>query len=320
MSMASTIWKGYLTFGLVSIPIKLFRAARAEKVHMHHLQRGTGARVRQVFVPQVEEITAQLPAAAPATGPSLVAAKKQADQQSDSPKWSREVERADPEAVPPSELVHGFEFEKGKYVAFEPEELEKLAPQTTPDMEVIEFVRFGEVDPVYLETSYYVAADKGGEKAYSLLFETLKTGYAAIAEFVMHRRDQTMILRAGKDGIIGHTLFYDDEVKHEYAFHADSSLVSPREMVLAEKLVGAMATNFDPAKFKDKFRQRLQGAISAKIEAGALNTIEPAVKTTPVVDIMAALEASLKAARKPVRSAGNAQSVREPERKKSSRG
>jgi DNA end-binding protein Ku len=332
--MAATIWKGHLSFGLVSIPIKLFRAARAEKVHMHRLQRDTGSRVRQVFVPGATvpgategTVDQTMPRAVAQTGPALVAAKKQAPEQGGSPRnASAEVEGADrqntasSERLIPSEIVKGYEFEKGKYVAFEPEELEKIAPETTSNMQLLEFVRFSEVDPVYLESSYYVAADKGGEKPYALLFETLrKTGYAAIAEFVMHRRDQTMILRPGKDGIIGHTLFYEDEVKREYAFHADSSLVSSKETELAEKLVEALATNFDPAKFKDKFRERLQEAIAAKIEAGVSDKVEPsAAKVSPVVDIMEALQASLKAVKKPVASAKQAEANQTPQKKKSS--
>jgi DNA end-binding protein Ku len=169
--MAATIWKGYLSFGLVSIPVKLFRAARAEKIHMHRLERATGGRVRQVFVPaETEHAMNQVPPRpVTAAGPSLVAAKNQPEQpQRLKQTSSQEVKHGDPGAaasaqtIAPSEMVRGFEFEKGKYAAFEPEELEQIAPQTSPDMQVIEFVRFNEVDPVYLETSYYVSPDKGG--------------------------------------------------------------------------------------------------------------------------------------------------------------
>ena len=311
--MAATIWKGHLTFGLVSIPIKLFRAARAEKVHMHRIQRETGARLRQVFVPQTQEPFAfpAPPATAAAPGPSLVSPRKAPPA---IPSTTLPPQPNFPTTLPPSDIVKGYEFEKGKYVAFEPEELEKIAPETTSDMQLIEFVHFSEVDPIYLESSYYVSADKGGEKPYALLFETLKkTGYAAISEFVMHRRDQTMILRPGKNGIIGHTLFYEDEVKQEYAFHADTSLVSPKEMDLAEKLVQALATTFDPTKFKDKFRERLQEAIAAKMRSSPTSQVQTAAAQKPVVDIMEALQASLKAIKKPAASTSGP-----PQKKKSS--
>ena len=127
---------------------------------MHRIERSTGARVRQVFVPEHTE--APLEAPAKVSGPALVAAKRTA-----APAPEVEAERAEPKGtVPTGDLVRGYEFEKGKYVAFESEELESLAPKASTDMQVIEFVRFSEVDPVYLETSYYVSPDKGGEKPY----------------------------------------------------------------------------------------------------------------------------------------------------------
>jgi DNA end-binding protein Ku len=305
--MAATIWKGHLTFGLVSIPVKLFRAARAEKIHMHRLDRQTGSRVRQVFVPR--DMPAET-AAVTQSGPALVDFKK--------PLATPEPEpREENRTLPPSEIVHGFEFEKDKYVAFEREELEQIAPKTSPDMQIIEFVRFEEVDPIYLETSYYVAPDKGGEKPYALLFETLKkTGYAALAELVMHRRDQTMILRAGPHGIIAHTLFYEDEVRRENAFRADASLVVPKEMDLAVKLVDALAAKFEPEKLKDKFRERLQTAISSKIESGSISEAPATSKAAPVVDIMAALKESLSKMKKPAAS----ERMAPPQKKKRSGG
>ena len=304
--MASTIWKGLLTFGLVSIPVKLFRAARAEKIHMHNLERGTGARVRQLLVPDREPLPGK-PASIPA-GPVL-ASKIIPARTSPAPEPPPQSGAAAQtgSAAPPdrgiqrAELVRGFEYEKDKYVEFEREELEQIAPKASADMQIVEFVRFAEVDPVYLESSYYVGADTGGIKPYSLLFQALKkTGYAAIAEFVMHRRDQTMILRAGKHGIIGHTLFYEDEVQRANEFHADEASIAGREMDLAVKLVDALAAPFDPAKFKDKYRERLQTAISRKVESGTVHDAVQPAAPKPVVDIMEALQQSLARAKKPV--------------------
>lgn len=281
---------------------------------MHHLQRRTGARVRQVFVPAeeppalAEPPTPFRPVVAQ-TGPSLVAAKTlpARTDQLDPPA----EERPRDQGISRSDLVRGFEFEKGKYVEFEPEELENIAPKTSDDMQIVEFVRFDEVDPVYLETSYYVAPDGAGEKAYALLFDALKkTGFAAIAEFVMHRRDQTMILRPGKKGVIAHTLFYEDEVRRENEFPADPALVVPKEMDLAVKLVEALAAKFEPDKFKDKYRERLQAAIAAKVETGAFReSVAPTGHAPAVVDIMAALTESLARAKKPVASEGKAAAI-----------
>ena len=325
--MASTIWKGHLTFGLVSIPIRLSRAARAEKVHMHHLQRRTGARVRQVFMPADEppalaEAPPPFRPVAVQTGPSLVAARTQQPARVEDHDDAQPVEeRPRDQGIPRSDLVRGFEFEKGRYVEFEPDELENIAPKTSDDMQIVEFVHFDEVDPVYLETSYYVAPDGAGEKAYALLFEALaKTGYAAIAEFVMHRRDQTMILRPGKKGIIAHTLFYEDEVRRVNEFQADPVLVVPKEMDLAVKLVEALAAKFEPEKYKDKYRERLQAAIAAKVETGTFRETAAATGHPPaMVDIMAALTESLARAKKPVASEGKAASVAPIKKKGTSR-
>jgi len=315
--MASTIWKGHLTFGLISIPIKLFRAARAEKVHMHHIQRTTGARVRQALV-AVQEGPAVFEQPAPAEnrveqmGPSLVAAKANA-RGDDAPSIVTEKSSAPKteqipnyKEIPRSELVRGFEYEKDRHVELDREELDKLAPKTSTEMEIVEFVRFQEVDPVYLESSYYVAADRGGDKSYALLYEALKkTGQAAIAEFVMHRRDQTMILRPGPNGIIAHTLFYEDEVKRGNEFHADSGLVQAKELDLAVKLVDALATKFEPEKFKDKYRERLEAAISEKVQTGVVRDVTERVKQAPPApDIMSTLKESLARAKKPVASEG----------------
>jgi DNA end-binding protein Ku len=94
------------------------------------------------------------------------------------------------------------------------QELRSIAPKTSTEIEIVEFVQFSEIDPVYLETSYYVAPDEGGEKAYTLLFKSMEgTGYAALGQVTMHRRDHIMILRPGKKGLIAHTMFYTDEVR-----------------------------------------------------------------------------------------------------------
>lgn len=301
--MPSAIWTGHLTFGLVSIPVKLFRAARAEKVHMHLLQRKTGERVRRVFVPadnsaeDTEEDTARKTVA---IDPPPRAAE---------PKLSLAPRSSPPTAIPQAELARGFEYEKDKYVHFEPRELEDLAPRNSTEMQIVEFVNFAEVDPVYLENSYYVAPSKNGEKPYTLLFEALrKTGQSALAEFVLHRRDQIMLLRAGRHGIIGHGLFHEDEVRPETEFRADPNLIVPGEVDLAIRLIGALEAHFEPAKFKDKYRERLQAAISKKIADMPPEAITT-TRTTPVVDIMAALKASLSQARKPVAKESNASSA-----------
>jgi DNA end-binding protein Ku len=208
-----------------------------------------------------------------------------------------------PQGLTSKDIVHGFEYEKERYVQFEAEELAKIAPRNSPDMSILEFVRFSEIDPVYLETSYYVLPDVGGDKPYALLFETLKkTGYAAIGEMVMHRRDQILVLRPGKHGLISHTLFHEDEVKRENEYHVATGTAGGKEMDFAIKLVEALAGKFEPGRFKDRYRDRLQQVIVQKVESGAITQPEIAATKGPVIDIMAALKESLTRIKKPVAS------------------
>jgi DNA end-binding protein Ku len=306
--MAATLWRGQLTFGLVSVPIKLLRAARAEKVRMHNIQRETGHRIKQVFVApatdpesEPESDDTEEPDEAPVVTRSVPApAARTAQPVREQPVNEQSVKE---HVVAPSDLVRGFEYEKGKYVKFEKAELESMAPRNSSEMQIVEFVSFAEVDPIYLESSYYIAADKGGEKTYALLFEALReTGQSALAEFVMYRRDQIIILRAGQHGMIGHTLFHEDELKREKEFHADTNLVTPKELDLAKKLIEALTGHFEPQKFKDKYRERLQAAITEKIDSGAVQKVEPAVRQAPVIDIMSALKESLMRVKKPAAS------------------
>jgi DNA end-binding protein Ku len=155
-------------------------------------------------------------------------------------------------------------------------------------------VKLAEVDLVYLENSYYIAPDKQGEKPYALLFDALRqTGQSAVAEFVLHRRDQIILLRAGRHRIVGHALFHKDEVRKETEFHADSTLVIPRERDLAIKLIEALAAPFGPEKFKNKYRDRLNAALSEKMAGTTTAQAKPPKAPAQVVDILEALRTSL---------------------------
>lgn len=319
----------------------MFRAARAEKVHMHLLHRQTRDRVRRVFVPaenmDSDEASDFSPGrtadAAPLPQQAISAESidkpRRIDQGAVLPERKHVPDGAPPGAgvrdvlpakgeeegfryeeaapsdgaqrpgFPKADLVRGFEYEKDKYVEFESRELEDLAPRSSGEMQIVEFVGFAEVDPVYLENSYYVAPDKQGEKPYALLFAALQqTGRSAIAEFVMHRRDQIILLRSGRHGIIGHTLFHEDEVRQDAEFRSDAGLVVPKEMDLAVRLIEALTARFEPEKFKDKYRERLKAAIAEKT-AAETKPAAAAGRTAPVIDIMAALKESLTQAKKP---------------------
>lgn len=197
------------------------------------------------------------------------------------------------QTIEPTDLVKGYEYEKGQYVVLEEQELRSLVPQTSTEMQIVEFVRFHEIDPVYLETSYYLAPDDSAERAYALLFEGMReSGYAAIGQLTMHRRDHVVIVRPGKSGLIAHTMFYPDEVRSTQEFRTDTSLVAAKELELAKSLIEALAQPFDPARFKNTFRERLEQLIQSRIEGQQISRIEPHAPAK-VVDIMDALKRSL---------------------------
>src|SRR5215831_1677656 len=256
--MAASVWKGHLTFGLVTIPVRLFSAARSETISFNLLHKDDHSRIRQVTYCQLED---------------------------------KPISRAD--------TVKGYEYEKDHYVVVEDEEIRKVAPKTAKVMEILEFVKADQVDPVYLESSYYVAPDEGGEKAYALLFTALKdSGYYGLAKVAMHNREHIIVLRPGSKGILSHTMFYQDEIRQVEEFRTDTSLVKDKELAMAKMLISSLEADFEPQKYHDTYRENLQHLIEAKIE-GKKVVATPSEHVAPVIDIMEALKKSLAEKRKP---------------------
>jgi DNA end-binding protein Ku len=297
--MASMVWKGHLTFGLVSMPVRLLRAARAEPIKLRQLYRSsTALPAQEEETPNVVAPLETQPQPAARVGSPLQLASKSGP--SSAPEEVhvapvRRVFQSADESLPvaPTDLVKGYEYEKGQYVVLEEQELRTLMPQTSTEIQVVEFVRFQEIDPLYLETSYYVVPDENAEKAYALLLEAMRqTGYAAIGQLTMHRRDHVIILRPGKTGLLGHTMFYPDEVRSTQEFRTNTSLVAAKELELAKSLIGALAQSFEPARFKNAFRERLNELIQSRIEGQQTTRIDPRTPAK-VIDIMEALKRSL---------------------------
>jgi DNA end-binding protein Ku len=256
--MASSVWKGHLTFGLVSFPVRLFSAARSETISFNLLHKDDHSRIRQVTYCQAED-----------------------------------------KPVPRSELVKGYEYEKDHYVEIEDEDIKKVAPKTAKVMEILEFVKADDVDPVYLESSYYVAPDEGGEKPYALLFQALRESkYFALAKVAMHNREHIIVLRPGAKGILSHTMFYQDEIRQVDEFRTDTSLVKDKELAMAKMLISSLEAEFEPQKYHDNYRANLQQMIEAKV-AGQNVVATPETHVAPVIDIMEALKKSLAEKRKP---------------------
>ena len=260
--MASTVWRGHLTFGLVSFPVRLFSAARGETVSFNLLHAKDNSRIKQITYCQAED-----------------------------------------QPVPRSELVKGYEYEKDRYVVIEEEDIKKVAPKTAKVMEILEFVKGGQVDPIYLESSYYMAPDEGGEKPYALLFEALRQAeYYGLAKIAMHNREHIVILRPGNKGILLHTMYYADEIRQVDEFRTNTDLVKPKELEMARMLIDTLAADFEPEKYHDTYRDNLLQMIEAKKEGqNVVETPEPHV--APVIDIMEALKRSLAEKRKPVQVA-----------------
>jgi DNA end-binding protein Ku len=251
--MAASVWSGYLTFGLISMPVRLFSGARSTAISFHMLHRDDLTRVKQQLYCPAE---------------------------------NRVVER--------SEIVKGYEYRKNEYVVIEPEEIKKIEPKTAKTMEILEFVKTSEVDPVYFDSSYYLMPEEAGRRPYALLTKALEESeYVAIAKLTMHNREYTVFLRPHEGGLMLHTMYYEEEVRQVEGFGAPDVELKEAEVKVAHQLIEALAAEWDPSKFQDEFQENLKQLIQTKLEGGKIQEVEKPKKPAPVVDLMAALKQSL---------------------------
>src|SRR6202161_739105 len=251
--MAASVWSGHLTFGLISMPVRLFSGARSSGISFNMLHRTDKSRLKQQYVCQAEGVV---------------------------------VERND--------IVKGYEFRKDEYIVIEPEEIKKIEPQTAKTMEILEFVKTNDVDPVYFESSYYMMPEEAGRRPYALLTKALEESeYVAIAKLTMHNREYTVFLRPHKGGLMLHTMYYAEEVRAIESFGAPDVEIKEAEIKIAHQLIAALAAEWDPEKYHDTFQDNLKKLIETKLEGGKIAEVEKPKKLAPVVDLMAALKASL---------------------------
>ncbi len=251
--MAASVWSGYLTFGLISMPVRLFSGARSSGISFNMLHRTDNSRLKQQYVCQLENVV---------------------------------VDR--------SEIVKGYEYRKDEYVVVEPEEIKKIEPKTAKTMEILEFVKADEVDPIYFESSYYMLPEEAGRRPYALLTKALEESkYYAIAKLTMHNREYTVILRPHEGGMMLHTMYYADEVREVEGFGAPDVELKEAEVKVAHQLIEALATDWEPEKFHDTFQDNLKNLIQTKLEGGKIAEVEKPKKLAPVVDLMSALKQSL---------------------------
>lgn len=252
--MPASSWKGFLAFGLVSIPVRLSPAARTERVSFNQLHKVCHTRLKQPLF---------------------------------CPTCNRMVER--------NEVEKGYEYEKDQYLLFTEEELDAVEPESARTMEILEFVKLGEIDPVYFDASYYLSPEEEGRKAYQLLLEAMhKSDYAAIAKVSMHNREYVVIIRPQKSGLALHTMFYANEIRPAVGAGTEKVEVKEQERALAEQLIENLAAPFQPEKYHDTYQAALQELIAAKAK-GMEVTTAPHVARAPVIDLMQALKNSLAA-------------------------
>jgi len=201
---------------------------------------------------------------------------------------------ADGQVVDRADIVKGYEFRKDEYIVIEPDEIKKIEPQTAKTMEILEFVKTTDVDPVYFESSYYMMPEEAGRRPYALLTKALEESeYVAIAKITMHNREYTVFLRPHEGGMMLHTMYYADEVKKLEGFGAPDVELKDAEVKVAHQLIEALAADWDPERYKDSFQENLKQLIETKLEGGEIAAVEKPKKLAPVVDLMAALKQSL---------------------------
>ena len=251
--MAASVWTGYLTFGLISMPVRLFSGARPNHVSFHMLHRDDHVRVKQQLIcPEEDKVIGR------------------------------------------DEIVKGYEFRKGEYVIIEPEELKQIEPKTAKAMEILEFVKAEEIDPIYFESSYYLMPEEAGKRPYALLQKALEESrHVAVAKLAMHNRECTVFLRPYTGGLMLHTMYYQDEIREVENFGKSDVEIKEGELKVAHQLVQALAADWEPKKYYDTFETNVKELIKAHLEGKHVVGVEKPKKAAPVVDLMDALKQSL---------------------------
>lgn len=257
-----TVWKGYISFGLVNIPVKMFAATEEKDVRFRYLH--------SVCKTPIEY------------------ARR-------CPHCRRDVGR--------EEIVRGYEYEPGQFVIFKEEELDALPVDGRRSIDILDFVELQEIDPVYFDKSYYLSPGENGEKAYALLRKAMEVaGKIAVAQLTFRKKPTLAAVRVYKEGLMLETLFYPDEVRNAalvpgLPVKAD---LQEKEVGMAVQLIENLAAPFEPGKYTDAYRKSLRELIARKIED---KEVVPAPRPANVVDLMEALQESLKATLKEKRMA-----------------
>jgi DNA end-binding protein Ku len=258
--MPRSIWTGAISFGLVNVPVKLYSAVSKKTVRFHQLHDKDGVRIQQ-----------------------------------------KRVCPADGEEVPYESIVKGYEITPDQYVIVEPGELEALEPRKTKTIDIEDFVDLEEIDPLYYDHPYYLMPGTGAAKPYKLLVTAMQDSQkVAIARVVIRQKEQLVAIRPTEGVLAMSTMNFADEVVGPDKFDdapGDEVETSSREVDMAKQLIESLSTEWEPGKYHDTYRERVLDLIEQKA-AGKEIAVQPVEEPQPVPDLMAALEASVKAARK----------------------
>ena len=258
--MPRAIWSGSVSFGLVNVPVKLVTATSPKDVRFHQLHATDGARIQQ-----------------------------------------RRVCSQEGEEVPYDEIVKGYDLGGGRYVVIDPEELASVDAEATRTIDIEEFVDLDAIDPMYFEHSYYLLPDERAAKPYALLVEAMtRTNKVALGRFVLRTKQYWATLRARDGALVLATMLYADELVDPAELDLpDREDVAPnkREIDMASQLVESLSADFDPGRYHDEHREKVLELIEAKAEGQEIVAPEEPEAPAAVVDLMAALEASLAAAK-----------------------
>ncbi|HEX8805090.1 MAG TPA: Ku protein [Acidimicrobiales bacterium] len=260
--MPRAIWSGAISFGLVNIPIKLFNAVSRKGVHFNQIDSRTGARIQY-----------------------------------------RKVSAADGEDVPAEAITKGYQLSSGDYVLVGDDELAALDPEATRTIDIEQFVDLSEIDPLYYDAAYYIAPDKAARRPYALLAQAMEAeGKVAIARFVMRTKQYLAALRAMDGVLVLSTMVYADEVNDPLDLseldEVTDTEVADRELRMAAQLIESLTEPFEPARFQDTYRNQVLDLVERKAAGEEEVVVAPAAVTEEkVVDLMAALEASVKEAK-----------------------
>ena len=283
--MPRAIWSGAISFGLITVPVRLYSAVSRKSVRFNQLDQRTGSRIKR--------------------------------------KW---VSALDGEEVPNDELVRGYEITSGNYVTVSDEELRSLDPEASRSIDIVEFVDLAEIDPMAYDNAYYLEPDELATKAYKVLLMALEqAGKVAVARIVMRQKEYLAVIRPTESALVLSTMVYADEINPVEGIEGLDKVsdieVTAAEITMAEQLISALEADYEPEKYTDGYRERVLELIQKKSDGEEILIADETAPeaSSEVVDLMAALEASVAAAKEARGRHPSAGEKKKPAKKKATK-